>query len=310
MGQHSAQMDSRNTTEKFRIEAMNLIDYLTTRITSDLTATDQFRLLVSAFLLTAVSVVIIHQFLPGSQPVLEVAIHALVIATSYSVFMVLIGGLLYFLVHQLNVTYVQVWHLWLFAFVVYNLGYFVYIPLGDDSKFDLHADADADNAMFHYLRLIPVLMLLTFIFIQAYLKRTLENELIQLRKINEGLGPGPPKAISDVPITFESGRRSIQLTGHSISHISVDDHYCYIHYRDGEDWLKTDVAQPLKEIKNLLPESFLQVHRSHIVNPRHLRSIEKESRSYTLQLMSGESLPVSRHRINQVLPHLQKYLAA
>ena len=287
---------------------MNLIDYLTTRITGELTTADQFRLLVSVFLLTAVSVVIIHQFLPGSQPALDVAVHALVIATSYAVFMVLIGGLLYFLVHQLNITYVQVWHLWLFAFVVYNLGYFVYIPLGDDSKFDLHADADADNTLFHYLRLIPVLMLLTFIFIQAYLKRALENELIQLRKINQGLPAGLNQATSDAVITFESGKRSIQLTGNSISHISVDDHYCYIHYRDGEAWLKTDVAQPLKEIRNLLPESFLQVHRSHIINPQHLNGIEKENRSYTLQLISGESLPVSKHRINQVLPHLQKYL--
>jgi hypothetical protein len=287
---------------------MNLIDYLTTRITSELTTADQFRLLVSVFLLTAISVVIIHQFLPGDQPLLVIAVHAIVIATSYSVFMVLIGALLYFLVQQVRISSIQVWHLWLFAFVVYNLGYFVYIPLGDDSKFDLHPDANADNSLFHYLRLIPVLMLITFVFIQAYLKRALEHELIQLRKINQGLQAGSHKASADAMITFNSGKRSIQLNANSISHISVDDHYCFIYYRDGEVWSKTDVAQPLKEIKKLLPGSFLQVHRSHIINPQHLGAIQTVHRAYTLHLVSGDSLPMSKHRINQVLPLLQEYL--
>jgi hypothetical protein len=291
---------------------MYLIDYLTTRLTGELTTADQFRLLVSVFLLTALSVVVIHQFLPGDQPMLEVARHAMLIAITYTVFMVLIGGLLFFLVQYVRLTNIQVWHLWLFAFVVYNFGYFVYIPLGDDSKFVLHADAGPENTLFHYLRLIPVLMLITFIFIQAFLKRALENELEQLRRINEGLQDGFPAGshenVKDEVITFTSGKRTISITANCISHISVDDHYCYVYYRDGESWTKTDVAQPLKEVKALLPEFFLQVHRSHIVNPQHLRAIERGNRSYRLQLACDESLPISKHRINEVLPHLQKHL--
>jgi DNA-binding LytR/AlgR family response regulator len=91
------------------------------------------------------------------------------------------------------------------------------------------------------------------------------------------------------------------MAAKSIGHISVDDHYCYIHYRDGEFWSNTDAAQPLKDIKNLLPESLLHVHRSHIINPQHTNAIEKDNRTYSLQLASGHSLPISKQRINQVL---------
>ncbi len=89
---------------------------------------------------------------------------------------------------------------------------------------------------------------------------------------------------------------------------SVDDHYCYIHYRDDDGWKKTDVALPLKEVLQQIPSPFLLIHRSHAVNPLHLERIERDKRTYRLILTNDVVLPISRHRLNEVLPKVRAYL--
>ena len=55
---------------------------------------------------------------------------------------------------------------------------------------------------------------------------------------------------------------------------------------------------------------FVQIHRSHVVNLAHVSRIEQSARSY--RVFMGEranALPMSRHRVPDVLPLLQEFLS-
>ena len=111
------------------------------------------------------------------------------------------------------------------------------------------------------------------------------------------------------PIRFQTGRQSFALDASSVRNIAVDDHYCYVHYRLNDGYGKRDLAMPLREVLAILPAEFVQVHRSHIVNLRSITSIRRKNRSMRLVLDGGFEVPVSRHRLKQVLPLLRQQLA-
>ena len=67
---------------------------------------------------------------------------------------------------------------------------------------------------------------------------------------------------------------------------------------------------PLRDILALLPdEDFVQVHRSHIVNLQHVQSVARHNRAIRLMLSDGFEVPVSRHRLESVLPKIKASLA-
>ena len=117
--------------------------------------------------------------------------------------------------------------------------------------------------------------------------------------------------VSDVAesIRFESGKTTFVLEAGSIRNIAVDDHYCYVHYRHNDRYTKRDLAMPLRDVLALLPPEFVQVHRSHIVNVRSIRSVKRKNRAIRLVLDDGFQVPVSRHRLDQVLPLIRQQLA-
>ena len=160
------------------------------------------------------------------------------------------------------------------------------------------------------LQLLPVWALVTYFFIQPYLTEGLTAELVKLRDINALLEAGAP-GVSDVeaPIRFQSGKTSFTLEAQSIRNIAVDDHYCYVHYRQDDRYAKRDLAMPLRDALSLLPTEFVQVHRSHIVNLRHIQSVRRKNRGIRLVLDGDFEVPVSRHRLDQVLPSLRQQLA-
>ena len=201
----------------------------------------------------------------------------------------------------------EAWHLWVVSFLAYNLGHFLYVPLGENSRFTLHPDASSESPWLHYARLVPIWMVITYLFIQTHTRRALEKELSELQRLNTELTDGEP-VLSEQRITLTSGKTTVSLEADRVSHISVDDHYCYIHYRDDDGWRKTDVALALKEVLAQMPSPFLLIHRSHAVNPLHLKRIERDKRTYRLILINDVVLPISRHRLNEVLPKLRAYL--
>lgn len=286
---------------------MKLVDYLTTRVPGDLDTSDRVRLAVSTFVATAVSVAVVHQFLPSSQQLRAVIAHSLLLAMTYTVCVSFVSGLLFLLARRANLETVEVWHLWALSFLAYNLGYFLDVPLGERRPFALHPNVGAENPWLHYSRLVPIWALITYVFIQAYTRRVLGAELAELRRINEEL-PSTAPGLTGQRVQFVSGKRQINLDADRVSHISVEDHYCYIHHHDSTGWRKTDIGLPLRDVVEHVPAPFLLVHRSHVVNPIHLKRIEREGRTYRLILTNDVVLPISRHRLNKVLPKVREYL--
>jgi len=178
-------------------------------------------------------------------------------------------------------------------------------------KFELHTDLSEENLGFHFLRLTPIWALITFLFVVVLQKRGLQQEIDKLAYVNEKLkqgtsDPGEPQE----DILFVSGKKEMMIEPGTISHISVEDHYCYVYQiSSDENQTKIDISQPLRKLEKLLPKNFIKVHRSHIVNLEHVTKIEKTERNYSLLLL-GESfrIPISRSRLQKTLPVLERLL--
>lgn len=72
----------------------------------------------------------------------------------------------------------------------------------------------------------------------------------------------------------------------------------------------TLIRMPLKELSARLPENqFARIHRSHIVNLAWVDGVKRVGRQVQLTMKHGDfELPVSRYRLPQLLPILEKFL--
>ncbi len=98
----------------------------------------------------------------------------------------------------------------------------------------------------------------------------------------------------------------LDIPHHRISHVTVEDHYCRIHYADHGGPRKVLVYMTLKNlVQELSSRDFVQIHRSHLVNLNQSCCLVRRNRRQYLGLtQAGAELPVSRHR----WPELQKRL--
>jgi DNA-binding LytR/AlgR family response regulator len=156
-------------------------------------------------------------------------------------------------------------------------------------------------------QLLPVWFMLTYIFIQPYLNTGLKLELAGLREVNLLLKQrhSNEAPAGSSPIRFESGRTNFTLSSDSIRNVVVEDHYCYVHYKHQGEYTKRDVAMPLRDVQTLLPEDFMQVHRSHLVNLDYVRSIKRVNRRIRVILDGDYQVPVSRYRLDDALPRIR-----
>lgn len=99
---------------------------------------------------------------------------------------------------------------------------------------------------------------------------------------------------------------SIELIALSdISHIQADGHYSLIHYSDQLDTAALH-AKSIEKIMQLLPENFMRVHRSHVVNMNNVKQLLIEPGSqYSVKLNSGVEVPVGRTKYQDVKHYLE-----
>ena len=108
------------------------------------------------------------------------------------------------------------------------------------------------------------------------------------------------------PLYVQSGSSEIILEKDSISHVTVEDHYCHIHTLEEGEAKSYFVKSSLGDLLEKLPESqFIQIHRSHVVNMQAIRQLEKKSRASRVYLKSDVTLPVSRHRLREVVARIE-----
>lgn len=252
------------------------------------------------------SVVALHAFIPAPQPLSDVLVHGLAVALTYT--FTIIAALL--LLSIFSFRSLMTWHVWLLSLLIYVIGFS--ISQYADSvtsyvKFSLHPDLEREDSLFHFLRLVPVWIVMTYLFVSQLQRQCLQSELEQLAEINRRLS-GSVKADEGADnIIFESGKATVRLSPNVINTISVDDHYCSIHVDGPGGPERHDVALSLTMIEALLPDQFKRVHRSHIVNLVRVRTINRRDRNLTLTLGDAAiEVPVSRSRVSSTLQQLSE----
>jgi hypothetical protein len=285
----------------------SLRNYLDTVLPLELGAAQYLRLFRTVFVLVFASSVLLHVLLEDAIRPMQTLVHATLIGAAYTVVVGVASATVF--ASRKATDRVRVWHIWLASLVVFVAGYY-FLPFDGSANSITGEGAGAHAVSVSFLQLLPIWGLVTYFFIQPYLTASLTAELVKLRDVNALLESGMPKVSDAVqPIRFQMGKKSFALDATSVRNIAVDDHYCYVHYRLNDGYTKRDLAMPLREVLALLPAEFVQVHRSHVVNLRNIRSIRRENRSMRLILDGDFEVPVSRHRLDQVLPLLRQQLA-
>jgi hypothetical protein len=281
-----------------------LVNYLGAKLPLRLNAQQHIRLLTTVFVLVFASTVIIHLLLQQMQSPGGVLIHATIIGLVYVIGVGLATTFLYLLRNATRG--VRVWHLWAASMAGFIFSYY-YMPIDSAPVWLFGVDASGHSEPMDFWQLLPAWFLVTYFLIQPYLSGSLKSELARLKEINEQLS-GRDSHIGRAEgqlIRFASGRTEFTLGAASIRNVIVEDHYCYVHYRRNDSYQKRDLAMPLRDVRTLLPSYFVQVHRSHIINPAYVASIRRINRSIRVILDGGFEVPVSRHRLDTVLPLLR-----
>lgn len=79
---------------------------------------------------------------------------------------------------------------------------------------------------------------------------------------------------------------------HEILYALADGNYTHVHLADQQT---VKVLRQLKEVEQLLSGgNFLRIHRSHLINLKHIIRFENESN--TVIMSNNNALEVSRHR--------------
>ena len=87
-----------------------------------------------------------------------------------------------------------------------------------------------------------------------------------------------------------------------IAHLAAAGDYVEIHFGEGQTGLYT---ASLNELEGKLPDTFLRVHRSHIVNTAFVITLTRDANGVgTLTLSTGASVPVSR----RIMPRVRSVL--
>ena len=182
-----------------------------------------------------------------------------------------------------------------------------------------------------FFKILPLWFFVAFVIFEMEIKKTLAGNLEQARQINRLLeqrnkefsiaphGKGGLTSSQQTSRASSTSRSLFRIPGKNevenldteiISHISVEEHYSRIFVKRDRLLEEIEVRLSLKEALQQLPAPpFVQIHRSHVINLAHVSHIEQSARSY--RVFMGEqvnALPMSRHRVPEVLPLLREFL--
>jgi len=97
-----------------------------------------------------------------------------------------------------------------------------------------------------------------------------------------------------------SGLQLISLE--DVAFIKADGHYTQVTELSGQQHLHD---KAIDKLTMLLPESFVRIHRSYVVNAQHVNGLSAASGGvYRIELNNGELLPVSRSKYKSIKQQL------
>lgn len=117
------------------------------------------------------------------------------------------------------------------------------------------------------------------------------------------VSPPPPAGRAKLnTVSFRCDGRQINIPLEAVTHVSMEDHYCRVFYQSGQGSQEFLVREALAGlIRRVDSEDFLQIHRSHLVNKKHIRAYKRTGRNHWLLLGPGRvPLPISRRRQSKV----------
>ncbi|MBL7963554.1 MAG: response regulator transcription factor [Flavobacteriales bacterium] len=101
-------------------------------------------------------------------------------------------------------------------------------------------------------------------------------------------------------LTLTHGGRTHAVAPHDITWCRADDNYTELHLADERRFVS---ARTLKDYDEMLtPLGFLRVHKSALVNRRHVDGIDAEGH---VRLRNGVRVEISRRRLDEVLRELR-----
>lgn len=217
---------------------------------------------------------------------------------------------------------------WLMTFFNFLVGYGIFLGLSDFLIPLVYPEygfiIQGIRTWELFFRILPLWFFISFLLYQLEAKKVLASNLEQAQSINRLLEqknrefaptPKTPESYSsshqELPkFTISRNNETEVLNPETISHISVEEHYSRIFVKTAQALEEIEVRLSLKDaLKKLPADSFIQIHRSHVINLAHVSHIQQNARSYQIFMGNQKAmLPISRHRVPQVLPVLQEFL--
>lgn len=116
----------------------------------------------------------------------------------------------------------------------------------------------------------------------------------------EGPPTGPLEAEQLLCLPHRGGMRFFRPT--ELAHLEAADDYCALHLVDGTSLLS---STPLKVWEAQLPDTFIRVHRSHVVNLGQIEEVRPDGSAYAVLLAGDRRVPMSRRRAASILERLK-----
>ncbi len=102
-----------------------------------------------------------------------------------------------------------------------------------------------------------------------------------------------------------STNQNLKIPFTEITHVSVEDHYCRLIHKNGEELMSHILRMSLNQLEDELPgEQFTRIHRSHIVNLQHVMGWRTVRQQRYLVMDHGAQLPISRSRMAKLKKNL------
>lgn len=103
--------------------------------------------------------------------------------------------------------------------------------------------------------------------------------------------------IQSLSILFNGKRKYVSF--HKILRLEADRNYTWIHLSDGDKVLS---SRNLSRLQESLPDNFVRVNRSHLVNRFYLIGLAEKR--YEISLVDNSSIPIARRRVKIIKKRL------
>ena len=124
----------------------------------------------------------------------------------------------------------------------------------------------------------------------------------RLRQALERLHGLPPEARKLRFLAVRKGRRVVPIPLDDVLYLQASGDYSKVICHDGGEHLH---QKTLTQLSQLLPDTYVQVHRSYLVDLRQVESLESRPGSrYFVRLRGGQEIPVSRAKVQELRKQL------